>query len=58
MYVTPYMGEPYNIEDICIVMANDTAEARAKYQDYWCDKTDEYGTYYRAECEVMETIIE
>ena len=55
--VTPYMGNPYVIEDIRIVMASDTAEAYTKYQDYWRDKCDGYGTYYRSNCDVMETIL-
>jgi hypothetical protein len=54
--VTPYMGDTYTVEDIRIVMANDTAEAYTKYQDYWNDKTDEYSVYYRANGQVMETI--
>ena len=54
--VTPYMGDTYTVEDIRIVMANDTAEAYTKYQDYWDDKTDEYSVYYRANGQVMETI--
>ena len=55
--VTPYMGNPYVIKDIRIVMASDTAEAYTKYQDYWRDLSDEYGTYYSANCDVMETIL-
>ncbi len=54
--VTPYMGDTYTIEDTRIVMANDTAEAYTKYQDYWNDKTDQYSVYYRANGQVMETI--
>jgi hypothetical protein len=54
--VTPYMGDTYTVEDIRIVMANDTAEAYTKYQDYWNDKTDQYSVYYRANGQVMETI--
>jgi hypothetical protein len=55
--VTPYMGDTYEIEDIRIVMANDTAEAYTKYQDYWQSKTEEYSIYYYANIEVMETIV-
>ena len=55
--VTPYMGDTYEVEDIRIVMANDTAEAYTKYQDYWQRKTEEYSIYYHADCEVMETIV-
>ena len=54
--VTPYMGETYKMEDIRIVMANDTAEAYTKYQDYWRQKTSGYSIYYHADCEVMETL--
>lgn len=55
--VTPYMGDTYEVEDIRIVMANDTAEAYTKYQDYWQSKTEEYSIYYYANIEVMETIV-
>jgi hypothetical protein len=55
--VTPYMGDTYEIEDIRIVMANDTAEAYTKYQEYWERKTSEYDIYYYTNCEVMETIL-
>lgn len=55
--VTPYMGNPYVIEDIRIVMAVDEEDARLKYEDYWGDKTDEYSVYYRVNCTVMETIL-
>ena len=55
--VTPYMDENYEIEDIRIVMADDTAEAYTKYQDYWQRKTEEYSIYYYANIEVMETIV-
>lgn len=58
VYISPYMGDPYRMEDIRIVMANDADEARSKYQGYWRDKTEvEYGTYYHADCTVMETIL-
>jgi hypothetical protein len=55
--VTPYMGDTYEVEDIRIVMADDTAEAYTKYQDYWQSKTEEYSIYYYANIEVMETIV-
>jgi hypothetical protein len=55
--VTPYMGDTYNVDDIRIVMANDTAEAYTKYQDYWQRKTEEYSIYYYANIEVTETIL-
>jgi hypothetical protein len=55
--VTPYMGDTYEVEDIRIVMANDTAEAYTKYQDYWQSKTEEYSIYYYANIEVMETLV-
>lgn len=55
--VTPYMGDTYEVEDIRIVMANDTAEAYTKYQEYWQSRTEEYGIYNYANCEVMETIL-
>jgi hypothetical protein len=56
--ITPYMGDTYEVEDIRIVMANDTAEAYTKYQDYWQSKTEEYSIYYRADAiQVMETIV-
>jgi type IV secretory pathway ATPase VirB11/archaellum biosynthesis ATPase len=45
------------VEDVRIVMAEDTAEARTKYQDYWQSRTEEYGIYYYADFEVMETIL-
>jgi len=55
--VTPYMGDTYDVEDIRIVMANDTAEAYTKYQDYWQSKSEEYSIYYGVDCAVMETIL-
>jgi hypothetical protein len=56
--VTPYMDDyPFAVEDIRIVMAVDADEARAKYQDYWDQKTEEYSIYYHADGEVMETIL-
>jgi hypothetical protein len=55
--VTPYMGDTYNVDDIRIVMAVDADEARAKYQDHWDQKTEEYSIYYHADGEVMETIL-
>jgi hypothetical protein len=55
--VTPYESDTYEVEDIRIVMANDTAEAYTKYQDYWQSRTEEYGIYYYANFEVMETVI-
>lgn len=54
--VTPYMGDTYEVDDIRIVVATDTAEAYNKYQDYWQRKTEEYSIYYHADCEVMETL--
>jgi len=54
--VTPYMGDTYEVDDIRIVVATDTAEAYTKYQDYWQRKTEEYSIYYHADCEVMETL--
>jgi hypothetical protein len=57
VYVSPYMGDTYTVEDIRIVMAADEEDARLKYEDYWNDKTDEYSVYYRVNCTVMETIL-
>lgn len=54
--VTPYMGDTYEVDDVRIVVAMDTAEAYTKYQDYWQRKTEEYSIYYHADCEVMETL--
>ena len=54
--ITPYMNDTYTVEDIRIVMANNTAEAYDKYQDYWERKTSEYSIYYHADGIVMETI--
>ncbi len=54
--VTPYGGDTYKLEDIRIVMATDTNEAYIKYQDYWQSRTEEYGIYYYANFEVMETV--
>jgi hypothetical protein len=56
VYVTPYMGDTYTVEDIRIVIAVDEEDARLKYEDYWSDKNDEYSMYYRVNCTVMETI--
>lgn len=55
--VTPYMGDAYTIEDMRIVMANDTAEAYIKYRAYWEDRSEEYDIYYRVDCEVIETLL-
>lgn len=57
VYVTPYMGDTYNVEDIRIVMANDEDDAKLKYEEYWNDKTSDYSIYYRVSCTVMETIL-
>lgn len=57
VYVTPYMGDTYTVEDIRIVMANDEDDAKLKYDEYWNDKTDEYSVYYRVSCTVMETVL-
>lgn len=56
--VSPYMNDPYEIDDIRIVMAADEQEAREKYEKYWSDQTSEYSIYYNAfGCTVMETIV-
>lgn len=57
VYVTPYMGDTYTVEDIRIVLANDEEDAKLKYEEYWNNKTDEYSVYYRVNCTVMETIL-
>jgi len=57
VYVTPYMDETYEIEDMRVVIAKDGAEAYTKYQDYWKSKSEEYSIYYSAEGQVMETIL-
>jgi hypothetical protein len=55
--VTPYMGDTYDIEDIRIVMAENTREAHSKYREYWRGQSEEYSIYYGVYCDVMETIL-
>ena len=55
--VTPYMGDTYDIEDIRIVMAENTREAHSKYCEYWRSQSEEYSIYYGVDCDVMETIL-
>jgi hypothetical protein len=55
--VTPYMGDTYDIEDIRIVMAENTREAHSKYCEYWRSQSEEYSIYYSVYCDVMETIL-
>jgi hypothetical protein len=54
--VTPYMGDTYEIEDIRIVMAENTREAHSKYCKYWRSQSEEYSINYSVYCDVMETI--
>ena len=54
--VTPYMGDTYEIEDIRIVMAENTREAHSKYCEYWWSQSEEYSIYYGVYCDVMETL--
>ena len=55
--VTPYMGDTYTVEDIRIVMAENTREAHSKYCEYWRRQSEEYSIYYSVYCNVMETIL-
>jgi len=57
IYYSAYMGDSKTIDDIRLVKANDSAEAKSKYKKYWEDKTSEYSYYYRVnDCDVIETI--
>lgn len=45
-----------SFEDIRLVRALNSIEAKDKFENYWNSKTVEYSVYYRVSCEVMETI--
>jgi hypothetical protein len=51
------MGDTYDIEDVRIVMAENTREAHSKYYEYWRSQSEEYSIYYSVYCDVMETIL-
>ena len=56
VYRTEYMNDEESFEDMRLVRAKDALEAHEKYENYWRDKTIEYSVYYRAMCDVLETV--
>jgi hypothetical protein len=55
---TEYMGDEHRFDDVRLVKAWTSNQAREKFEQFWESKTDEYSVYYRVgKCEVKETIL-
>lgn len=57
VFARRYMSYTTTLDDIRIVMANNKDEAIQKYEKYWEDKSEDYGTSYDVAANVVETIV-